>query len=163
MECFPSCHRCFLRPSKSTGWCYRLCNGSSGEICHLPLRPVTSVTSMRHGSIYIARKPGTLKTSLLPKQRSFSIHYEPCTRLVTSGARHLCHLRYYQIHQTGDKSRRKGYGSQTGCDCMCVTYTMWLQEVMPHTMQICKGRVNMQRFMPMCVCVCNRWSLGMDK
>ena len=37
MECFPSCHRCFLRPSKSPGWCYRLCYGSSGEICYLPL------------------------------------------------------------------------------------------------------------------------------
>ena len=37
MECFPSCHRCFLPPSKSTGWCYRLCYGSSGKICHLPL------------------------------------------------------------------------------------------------------------------------------
>ena len=118
-------------------------------------RPVTSVTSMRHGNIYFARKPGTLKTSLLPKQRSSNIHYELCTRPVTSVAKHLCHLRYYQIHQTGDGSRRKGYGSQTGRYfrrywLMCLTYTMWLQEVMPHNMQMWKDRVNMQRFMPMC-------------
>ena len=39
--------------------------------------------------------------------------------------------------------------TSAGSDCMCRTYTMWLQEVMPHTMQMCKGRVNMQRFMPM--------------
>ena len=78
-------------------------------------RPVTPVTSMRHGSIYFAKKHGTLKTSLQPKQRPFSIHYEPCTRPVTSGARRLCHLRYYQTHRSWNGSRRMGCGSQTGC------------------------------------------------
>ena len=38
--------------------------------------------------------------------------------------------------------------TSAGSDCMCRTYTMWLQEVMPHIMQMCKASVNMQRFMP---------------
>ena len=33
--------------------------------------------------------------------------------------------------------------TSAGSDCMCRTYTMWLQEVMPHIMQMCKGSVNM--------------------
>ena len=39
--------------------------------------------------------------------------------------------------------------TSAGSDCMCRTYTMWLQEVMPHIVQMCKGSVNMQCFIMM--------------
>ena len=49
-------------------------------------------------------------TKAVPLQHTLRAVYQACY----IWARHLCHLRYYQIHQSGDGSRRKGYGSQTG-------------------------------------------------
>ena len=90
-------------------------------------RPVALVTSMRHGNIYFTRKPGTLKTSLLPKQRFISRQNEPCTRPVTSGPG------TYAISGTrsirlGMEAGERGMGAKldatsASSDCMCWTFT----------------------------------------
>ena len=126
-------------------------------------RPVASVTSMRHGNIYFTRKPGTLKTSLLPKQRFISRQNEPCTRPVTSGPGTCAISGTTRSIRLGMEAGERGMGAKldatsAGSDCMCWTYTLWLQEIMLHTMQMCKGRVNMQCFMPMGMC--GGWWVG---
>ena len=89
-------------------------------------RPVTSVTLMRHGNIYFARKPGTLKTSLLPKQRSFSRQTSRVPGLWHLGPGNCAIPSTTRSIRQGMEAGERGMGAKldatsAGSYCMCRT------------------------------------------